>query len=214
MIKSLSIIPAAGRAERFGGCMKELLPISDDMTLLKRQVGAMQVEGGSTVVITSERKARSHREHLVQHGEVLLREQGNLTLQGAWAAILEGLYFEAERYYYAYPDVYMPTDWIADDTGQDFVIWVHYTDAPDRFGCLHHGQIHDKEFTSGMYTAYGALAWSKKVRDYWMDNIDNIKTHTDAFNMAMEEFGYICLSLDYYHDIASFKDYKELCYVL
>lgn len=208
MIKSLGIVPAAGKAARFGGTYKEMLPISNDQTLIKRVVQSMS-RTSSILIVTSKHKNGVHQEHLSTSNTIGRIQTG----EGLWSAILEGLAFEAEHYYFAMPDTYYNADAFTHPTKADFSIWTHQTYTPDRFGMIVYGKIIDKPDTWEDIlpsAAWGLLSWSKAVRDFWLDNVSDITTHTQAFNMAICEFSTEFFDLDYYYDIASWDDYQRL----
>ena len=206
---SLGIIPAAGKATRFGGILKELLP-GGGLSLMSKQVFALTHICDQVVVITTTEKIQEHARDLQCFGKVIYAIQNDK--RDAWGAIVTALTYEADYYHYLYPDVYMGEINIA-AYKDDFVLHLFDTDKPERFGCYREGQIYDKMLLEPPQKAYGALSWSKEVRDYWRmhDNNYDITSHTHAFNMAISQFGCNCQdTIDYYHDIASFDDYKEL----
>jgi len=108
------------------------------------------------------------------------------------------------------PDTYIPDK--LDIPDGDFVMGLFQTNQPERFGVVFDGQIYDKSdlFTDTSQLAWGFLSWSKRVADYWIENLDSIQNHTQAFNMAMKRFGYNTFYLDYYYDVSCFEDYKRL----
>ena len=195
---------------RFGGILKELLPIIGGLSLMCKQVLTLTHNCDQIVVVTSPEKIQEHARDLHCFSKVVYAIQTDP--RDAWGAILAGLQFEADYYHYLYPDVYMDTVHFS-YCKDDFVLHLFDTDKPKQFGCYRDGQIHDKEPATGTQLAYGALSWSKEVRDYWrmQDKNNDITTHTHAFNMAIEQFG--CSpqnTIDEYYDISSWEDYKEL----
>jgi hypothetical protein len=210
MIKSLGIIPAAGNAERFGGVYKELLPAGSNETLLHRAVRTMGI-CEMTSVVTNPQKVAAHMEALSDKERTVFIGQCDYGWieQGAWAAIFTAITeIEAENYYYMMPDTYIPTHTFAESGINTFAIHTFETDMPDRFGILKDGYVTDKPPLKGLHSAWGALSWSKGVRDFWLHRKPD--TYTEAINTAINEFGYVTIPLDYYHDMASWEDYQRL----
>ena len=203
---SIGIIPAAGKAQRFGGILKELLPIGY-ISLMENAITNIEYTCDNIVVVTTPDKIREHALELSNFENIFYVLQYDR--RDAWGAILACLQFEADRYCYCYPDVYMPEGVYFGHS--NFTISLFDTDKPERFGCLVDGEIRDKDGTlPAPQKAYGALSWSRDVRNFWLHFDAQIETHTQAFNMAINQFGYETNTIDEYHDIASWEDYKEL----
>ena len=201
----LGIIPAGGQALRFGGTLKEMLPCKEN-TLLERAVMAMNTGyADDVVVITTPEKIGIHAAQL-KNRNVWYR----LALGSLWASLEDVMRIEYDQYMFAMPDTYFPGDCFDDDHEGDFRLGVFKTNTPSRFGVVHEDVIWDKYFDAGEYEAYGVVLWSSKVADFWAENSSKIRTHTDAFNLAMDEFGFELFNLDYYYDMASFDDYRKL----
>jgi len=198
----LGIIPAGGKAERFGGVMKEMLPCGD-MTLLERCVSAMERAGADEIVVlTTPEKIAVHARALQGNNVTFRLSRGTL-----WASMCEAMNFGADEYLFAMPDTYFPLDALKDRFG-NFFMGLFRTDTPARFGVYHEGQIWDKYFESGEYLAWGVLSWSRKVANFWKGkHYDN---HTCAFNDALRNFGTVVAILYFYNDMASFSDYRKL----
>jgi len=200
----LGIIPAGGKASRFGGTMKEMLPC-DEHTLLDHCVAAMACGGATEItLLTTVDKIAIHARQL-QGRHVTYR----ISAGSIWAS-LEDLFnvSQHDRYLFAMPDTFFPYDCFDRPMDNDFTLGLFTTFMPSRFGVLHEGCIWDKYFESGEYKAWGVLSWTKNVVEFWKKNNHSIKDFTQAFNLAMDEFGYSTFDLAYYYDMASFNDYK------
>lgn len=204
----IGIVLAGGKSERWGGYPKEMLPIGNGMTLLDRTIDAMHsVNVDKIYLVTSEEKIEMHMMWLKSKVDYLCRESNNL-----FEVILDTLN-GADNYYFAMPDTCYPQDAMINLLDGHFNIGYFDTNMPERFGVINEHGIADKmSMPHGVYPAWGILSWDKEVVDLWKQNINKIKSHTDAFNMAINEFGFTMSHMDYYYDMASFKDYREfLC---
>lgn len=208
MIDKLGIIPAAGQANRFDGILKELLPLHDCVTLLKHSLNAMMNIGVDAVLlITNRDKLATHANHLHQW-RVYYAVQ--LEHRDLWGAICESLPIHGRMNYFAMPDTYYPVN-VFENCVDHFCINWFETDQPERYGILTEQGIVDKEpLGKGTHKAWGTLAWSYKVAELWIKNINRIKNHTHAFNMAIDEFGFTLKRMEHYSDLATMSDYQEL----
>ena len=203
--KRIGIIPAAGSANRFGGIIKELLPISKDKAIMDYSIHAMRQGGvNSIIVVTSARKIAA----LAEHRPGLLYTL-QIEARDIWGAILAGLRFEADEYLFAMPDTCIPEDAFDRTMTADFELGTHWTDKPERFGMIRHDGIHNKE-PGDPGSAWGVLMWKKKVRDYWIEFDYDIKSYTEAFNMAMGVYSWKAFELSDYYDVSNFDDYHRL----
>lgn len=205
----LGIIPAAGKATRIGGAAKELLPISDSRTLLLRAVEQLEsIPVDRTVVVTNQLKIHSHARALQDKQVGFALQHGTMD---AWSAIVDTFPYTGDLNYYLMPDTYQPSTF-EPDYKYDITFGVFTTPLPSRFGVLYDGEIIDKSnvFDGSVQEAWGTVIWSKRVVEFWQLHIAEIQTHTQAFNMAIKEFGHGVYSIPYYFDIATFADYKRL----
>lgn len=205
MIDRLGIIPAAGVAKRWGGIPKELLPV-DEITLLDRTIMSMY-NADVILLITNEDKAAIHIQHLKNQPIYYAIQQGKNDI---WSAIVESLPLSAKMTMFAMPDTYFNIDIFQKMPDADFNIGYFETIESERFGIIRNNAIINKQKMAGIQRAWGVLSWSNKVVDLWKHNIGKIENYTDAINMAMLEFGYSIIPLDYYEDIGSWEFYKQL----
>ena len=207
MIERLGIIPAAGKAERWRGMPKELMPV-DDITFLDRVIMSMYAGRADVIMlVTSYEKAALHIQHLMNEPICYTIQQGK---QDAWSAICESLPMNAGMNMYAMPDTYFNIDIFSKMPEKDFNIGYFDTVEPERFGVVTEHGIVDKQPFEGTQKAWGVLKWSYRVVAYWKENINKIETHTQAFNMALDRFDWSMTKLDYYHDVANYEYYKRL----
>ena len=208
MIEKLGVIPAAGRATRWGGVLKELLPIREKETLIKHALNAMQAVGcNAVVVVTNREKLQSHASHLEDWSVYYAVQFGGKDI---WSAIVESLPIHGQMNYFAMPDTYYPVE-VFSGMSADFNIGYFETEKTERFGIItDHGVVNKQTIPKGIYKAWGTLAWSDKVAEYWIKNINEIESYTHAINMAINEFGFTLKHMEYYYDLAGIKDYQEL----
>lgn len=196
----LGIIPAAGKAERFGGVLKELLPTRDGTTFLQEAVNRC-IDCDDVVIVTTPDKIADHARcigsaahYAIQHGN-----------QDIWSAIRTGLDFPADHYLFTMPDTFVPSYVFSGWNYSAFGMGLFHTDTPERFGMFRDNNkvVNKQPGEPGM--AWGVLAWSRKVAEYWM--LHQVQNYTDAINMAISEFGAAVWRIDCYYDNASVQDY-------
>lgn len=211
-MNKLGIIPAAGMGRRFGGAFKELLPISNNETLLSRTLTFLtDIPVDHSLIITSANKYAAHALTADRFGALLVQQM--YRERDAWDAICESFAYAGDMNYYLQPDTYIPArSNIGEIPEGDFIMGLFTTARPERFGVLFDGAIHDKQdsFRGSIQIAWGLLAWSGAVVEFWKRHNEHILTQTQAFNMAIKEFGYNTFKLPFYYDVSCFEDYKRL----
>jgi GTP:adenosylcobinamide-phosphate guanylyltransferase len=208
MVNRLGVIPAAGKAMRFGGIPKELLPVADGATLIKRTLTAMFNGGCDTcLVVTNRDKMITHASHLEGWNVYFAEQKGKRDI---WSAMVESFPICGKENLFAMPDTYIPADVFIDFMDGDFTLGVFETWMPERFGVITEtGVVNKQKLPAGIYSAWGVLGWSNKVVKFWVDHIEHIETYTHAINMAMSKFGYKLKPMDFYYDLAGWSDYQE-----
>jgi len=210
----LGIIPAGGRAERFGGAFKELLP-AGEATLLSRTLGVLRAGAANPIVVlTIPDKAAAHMRSLDGiHGVCLMQSHEVL-----FKSILRACEIPASWYLFAMPDTLLPEETFYRKLEGDFMLGLFKTAEPERFGVVSIGElnmptgINDKDLSLKGTTqwAWGVAAWSRRVVDFWMSLGEAARNHTVAFNLAMTRFGCSTFELPFYYDMASWSDYQRL----
>lgn len=204
------IIPAAGKAERFGGVLKECLPINTALqsSLIHTLYNADCVDTSVEIVITTlPEKAKEHMTLCAQFGfsDVyfrLLHHEHDL-----WGSIQSGIDYEKDG------GVLLPdtiTNWKDTIPQGDLIFGVFETTTPERFSVIANNVIYTKKKGSlfrKTYNAWGVVLWSREVAQYWKQlEIDHYDT---AFNLAIQRFGYNTFHLDYYYDLGTFEAYTQ-----
>lgn len=205
----LGLIPAAGKATRWGGYYKELLPISNGRGLIDHTIEAMKAGYADVIlIVTNEEKLPVLQGHLNGRHSVPIYYTIQRGENDIWSAIVEAFPFRAEWTMFAMPDTLYPVDVFVPDFQQRFTIGTFETKKSERFGVLYNGRIvnKSKQF-HGRQTAWGTLAWHINVQQYWQSTPPG--DYTDAFNLAMGSFNYDLRPMDFYHDMANFDEYRE-----
>jgi len=200
----LGIIPAAGVGKRWGYYPKFLLPSADKEWLLDRTIRAMPAD--QIVVTYGEDTGFELFRHIERCGLgdwVIFKENKEMQL-GLYGSVLAGIEEEADYYYFGMPDTYWSVDVFDTMPADGISLGLHSTDLSQRFGMLRDGKIIDKQ-PGEPGLAWGVLGWSREVRDLWLSS--NLESFTSAINVAMREFSWHPIHMDYYYDMASWFDY-------
>lgn len=199
----IGILPAAGKATRFGGMMKELLPIGPSMSLLCYAYFRLMEEVDQIVLVTSHRRLQAHVTEMGYH--VFYTIQSGT--KDIYSAMIEGCRIQADRYYFMMPDTLVEGRF-PEKPKADFIIGTFETETPERFGCFVNDNILNKStVVPKPAKAWGTLIWSDYVYRYWLTQ--KIESYTHAINLAMDKFGYETYELESYVDFASYEDYKN-----
>lgn len=214
MTKTIGIIPAGGKAERFKGLSKELLPVSPNDCALSRCVKSMKMgEADAIVIASNQERLLEHELVAVQNKNVVVRVQAN-GFQGLWEVLaVIGESTEADWYYFAMPDTVYPADVFMRQKNNDVSCGVFQTNKPERFGVVSEGKILDKpQGLTGTHLAWGVWTWSGAAMGVLAKAARETQDHTAALNVMISQFPVEAFLLPYYYDFASFEDYTEfLC---
>lgn len=200
------IIPAAGKATRFGGVLKELLPISKTETALMRAVknAVASMKATDICIITNKEKVSEHMAALTSLPVTYKEQVYNTDL---WGAILSGL--SAVDGGLIMPDTI--TDIPIMTTSAPLSFGLFTTHEPERFSILHNNTIITKQKivdNNTVYKAWGVVLWNADVAAYWIKH-GNYLHYDDAFRDAMIHFGFTVFDLPYYYDIGTFDAYTQ-----
>jgi hypothetical protein len=198
---TIGIIPAAGKASRFGGILKEMLPAHDGVSLISHAYKRLKRHCDLIVVVTNTDKVQHHMTAL--KGVAFVEQQKQTDLIGAVQAAME---IRAKRYLFTMPDTYA-SETAFDNMPQSFLsLGLFLTHKPERFGCLVDKAIYDKQATTpSPAMAWGALSWECSARDIWL----NAPTLTDGLNNIIAQHGYSTWDIGDYYDMASMRDYAD-----
>lgn len=212
------IIPSAGRATRFGGTLKELLPLNATDTSLKRAIdnAVIGMDADEIVLVTNKDKIWEHTNYVGTHIGFHLPIQFvpqvyNRDLLGA---ILTGItpYKDGGM---VMADTVTMVDAHAITAPLSFGVFATW--QPERFSVLWDNSIVTKQefydceenqrYDLPAFKAWGVVLWSKEVAAYWVQHSDEYEHYDDMFRDAMYFFGYATFDLPYYYDIGTFEAY-------
>jgi len=199
----LGIVPAAGKSERFGGTLKELLPYEGE-SFLRRTVRILMARCDYVVVITNPQKIAAHSWELAPFGNVYLVVQQGTNLLAA----IKSVTLKADYYLFAMPDTLF-SDFPKEIDESKFMIGLFNTTEGHKFG-VWNGMIDDKnpENEGLPKKAWGLLGWPYSAMQILRETY--LTEHTEAFNLALELTPHETFQMDYYYDIADFESYREL----
>lgn len=222
----IGLIPAAGSAERWGGYIKELLPIDSNTKLIDRTINILQRMGCTTLlVITNKQKIDT----IVKHLDVFCQIRNipvSYIIGGAtmWKSIEKSLPFLVnDSTIMAMPDTYFtPEAECPIELESDFSLGLFNTYYPDQFSVLINGNIYTKDSSfinaenhSKKYEAWGLAGWSQQVSKFWLEHplgFDNGDGYDRMFEKAINNFSLSTFKLKEYWDMKNFSAYKEfLC---
>ena len=204
-MKTVGIIPAAGKGARWGKYPKFLLPCGPGEWLLDRAI--RQIPSDKTIIVFSENTLLDIATHVrrcsLSDKIILIEQTKPWDLYGAIHAALQ---VEADFYYMAMPDTYIPKDIFSKMNYPGITFGAFITSEPERFGVLRDTGIVDKMPGPPGY-AWGCISWSKEVRDSWLNR--KIGYFPDALNFAIKHFESHMVKMDFYYDMANWNSYKE-----
>lgn len=203
-----AIILAAGQSVRFNGLLKELLPTGEDREVIDHSISAAKQWGADRIIITTNpNKIAQHAKQfskpkyqdlnisfkVLYEGEML-----DSLLLACQEATSENLMLMADTVFSG--GIEVPKCNLAFGTFS--------TNTPDRYSIFDGGRIVTKpKGYTGNYKAWGCVAFSDKVAQYWQSYMFN---HYDAaFNSAISKFGYETFDIGAYHDLGTFSRYAD-----
>jgi len=213
---NLGIIPAAGKAERWGGMMKELMPLGKGMALIDHSIEALMLSCNSILIVTSLEKLPSIAAHVDKYKAdipiwfTIQQYQGDI-----WGAVRSTFDWPADMYFFSMPDTIYNKNAFAYYPNYDFAMGLFKTDMPERFGVVLDRKIVNKRQLSEMetappYKAWGVLTWTYECVQFWRSITDDDEpspTYTAMFNAAIRNFGCSHWEISGYYDFASHEDY-------
>jgi len=217
MTKMLGIVPAGGNSTRFGGVMKEILPIKNNSSALSRCINSMIVGGADRVIVSSTEYKKEQHFNALRHNivdDVYKIIPGKYF--GLWDCIADiATNNKADSYLFAMPDTVFPIDLFHKMSICDYpvVMGEFTTNKPERFGVMFKGSIVDKEtLPVGNYSAWGTWMFNAEAMEFFVSELYNHMNFTHAINSVISKFNFTNVHIEYYFDFANFKSYKEfLC---
>jgi len=208
----VGIVPAAGKAERFGGLLKELLPWDTGESLLHRTVRILWTVSDAVIVISNPDKIAQHAQELEGFSDVyFVLQDGDTLLSG-----IRSMTVEADYYFFAMPDTVFPENIFPENIFPDspdlnfMMVGLFDTIEGHRYGVWRDGRIDDKnpENRGQLLKAWGVLGWPQSVMKILHETY--LTNHTDALNLALEQVKHYTIQMDSYHDVADYEAYRDL----
>ena len=203
--RRIGVIPAAGKAIRFGRIPKELLPLPDGRALIDHAVDRLQF-CDRIVLVTSDEKLPFHQA-IAGDRVTIVCQEGN-EMFGAWMTACS--LYKGDRYYMTMPDTYIDgSAFEGCPEAIEFALGLFDTYEPHRFGVLAEGGVRDKWDNAPVPAkAWGALMWSRKVYEEWAAD-KRLWDYTKAINNALH-YGLNTWNIGKYFDCADAGRYGEL----
>ncbi len=214
------IIPAAGKAERFNGILKEFAPINSiHQTAIARTIAVAvgDIKATDIVIITNPIKHDIHRDYLKakiipEYPDIrfyLVEQRGNKDLLSAIGTGLTtgpsnipgGLLL---------PDTIVDIDPV-DEIKPGITFGVFKTETPERFSIIKDKQLLTKstELPPAVYDAWGIVLWSSVVDSIMTKTYQAYDHYDTLFDTMMYITGYHTFPIHTYYDIGSIEHYMR-----
>ncbi len=210
----LGILPMAGKAERWNGVHKELLPVGENKYLCDYALDAFKAQNVDTVaIVTTPQKIAMHAQHFSKPkyedlNYYFVIQKGVELWKAIESCLLEST--RATYTYFAMPDTVIPND-AFNGYFTDFYLGLFNTLSPERFSVVKDDYIYTKDntLTGTQQKAWGVLAWD----DYTAKHLffyAGANMHYDiVFNKIMNQVPVRYGTLLYYYDLADWKAYRS-----
>lgn len=204
------VIPAAGNAARFGGVLKELLPVSEIDCGLSHSVRlAMKLGECDPVIVTTADKLHWHVDAIASRNlSAKFVVKPNPAEGDMWGSVLMGIDPTMDGGIIL-PDTYalvssMPAQ-------QPITFGCFVTRTPWQFSCLDLASsrspcILTKQQRQASMLAWGMVTWARDSAAQLMACPDHFDR---AFESVMRDRGYGIFMLDSYIDFGSYASYRE-----
>lgn len=202
----VGIIPAAGKASRFNGNFKELLPAPDGRPLIAHAVERLSF-CDEVFVVTSLEKYPIHKMALGESVHYVPQTGHELwgAMRSGYRAVDSAFYFMTMPDTYTSPDAFKPC--LSTIHLSDFGMGLFTTNEPQRFGTVHNGYVCDKNPNVPVPArAWGVLAWSQKTACLWESLV--LENYTRAINYGLG-INYCVWSIPYYYDCGDIDSYID-----
>lgn len=211
----LGIIPAAGRGTRWGSYIKELLPTGTNRFLLDDCIDTLKNGGCDRFcIITNPEKAGIISQHVGLHcPNIDVFYVIDTNPQSMWGSLKLALPFCEKDNLMMMPDTVVPPYAFKGlDTFAHIQFGTFTTTTPERFSVFDGPTIvcKNKAYTGRTMEAWGLVAWTKQVSNFWLDKLNEIEDYDHAFNMALNLFSSHKFHIPWYYDNASWPDYAQM----
>lgn len=218
-MNKIGIIPVGGLATRFGGALKELLPVVRTSLIIDYSVTAMLLAKVDYIYFILSPKRweiipQIMKEHYPDHSRYFMYIP-QPEPDGLWDAISRTPYSDNTQYLFAMPDTVISHHSFAHFREEiyplDFGMGLFETSKPENFGAVIKNRIYDKDDTlvGTTQTAWGCVAFSSKLYSIILKEFSPKTDYNVVFNCGIDMFGAENWQLPYYYDIASLEAYKD-----
>lgn len=206
------IIPAGGKAERFTGTIKELLPVAYNSVVLDYTVRAM-IHAGVTeiIVLAATHKAQAYAQYCTKHYEKALRVvfigSEHVELWDALSWSFKTLVHDSQWVSIGLADTVVPLH--AYERKEPINLGTFATNEAHRFSVVEGNRIVTKShrFTDAPMRAWGTITLSEHVVHYINGNK---YTHYDeALTDAMQNYQTNVFWLTHYDDLGDIEHYAR-----
>ena len=216
----VGIIPAAGDATRWQHrIFKELLPMPSGYCGLIHTAQAMIAAGATQLFVIGNKTKVGAIQAIMQVNDLPIPwyyiGQADRT-HDMWGAIELSFNIKAHVYLFGMPDTYYPLNtFLKFSPHNTFNLGVFFTHNPGRYGAfLPSDPTHIRDKVQNFYPdkpveAWGTASWTWELADFWA-NSTPYQHYSQAFNAAIDAFGVDAHLMDYYYDLATYVDYREL----
>lgn len=215
-----ALIPAGGLAERFGGIYKELLPIDNSDFLLKRAI-----DQAVNVFLVNEVTILSNVDKISTHANFVHRYFPDLKVKyqlsdnwdNLWHAIYDTLDITQDTILIL-PDTYvkMPANFNPWGimVGAPITLGQFMTDDMSQYSAFDpvDGYIRTKDplLADVPGYAWGLVYWNPMIANYWKMHPEmRDLTYDQAFQSAMDIYGYWRFDIEEYYDLGTWERYEE-----
>jgi hypothetical protein len=207
-MKKIGIMPAGGKARRWNGYPKEMLPIGASWTLLDRMILLQQRALVDQIyLVSSQAKYDLHKWWINDH-----RKWPNVSIllaDSVQDSILNGINANGEAdFIFSMPDTLTDIPLFPEELEAPLVLGAFHTTQSHRFGMIRGDGIVDKE-EGPDGEAWGAFMFNNEVARFWRRNAPFVD-HTAMLNAAMNAYDWTTWRIEKYLDVASFKDYLKV----
>jgi hypothetical protein len=219
----IGIIPCAGKATRWGGNYKELLPIGENKWLIDCSIDQMYLSGvRKFCIVSNPEKISTHIQHFQKDKYkgiciFFVIQNYNQDILGAIKTALP--FCEKEDFvFFSMPDTLFGEIGFNVNPKVDFNLGVFNTINGNRFGVLDQEPFKtckiinkNEDFVGINKLAWGNFVANWKVIQFWYSwaYVDSSYTYTDLLNSTIKMFSYDLHTLDYYYDFENWDEYKR-----
>lgn len=213
------IIPAAGKAERFNGILKEFAPIDNEGTTALQntiRTAVHKLKATHITVVTNAQKQYTHMDYIKavilpefpQISFYLKLYEGSRDLLDSIATGFTTAPHNTEGGLLL-PDTIVDMD-VVDKIPAGITFGTFRTTEPHRFSVIADNTIYTKSnMVTGEYKAWGVVLWTPLVGQDMALNHGTYTHYDEMFRNMMWKYGYGTFPIHSYYDIGSIEHYMR-----